>query len=47
MTPCPQEWVGAIQEVVFLGTAEFLHVTLYPRMESQPSFFRGQLLLIA
>lgn len=46
MTPCLQQCVGAVQEVVFLGIAEFLHVTLYPRMESQPSFFRVQLLLI-
>lgn len=45
--PRPQQCVGAVQEVAFLGTAEFLHVTLYPHMESQPSFFRVQLLLIA
>ena len=34
--PRPQLCVGAVQEVAVLGTAEFLRVTLYPHMESQP-----------
>lgn len=37
----------ALHEVVFLETAEFMHFTLYSHAESQPSFFRVQVLLIA
>lgn len=37
----------AVHEVVFLEACEFMHFTLYSHVESQPSFFRAQFLLIA